>query len=314
MVIDEKMLQDDLYGIMLKQVKNDFSDGLFDDHLLTLWNMSSHLSFLKEKDLINVWVNYRVQQQIQKLYRTQPNLFAGFKRIIGQERIEKTLALGGFFVTFQYGHDRFIPITIANKLKGEKKFLNRIMDSATFHLERKYPKWDDIHQLNLVDELISDRLGSDLKIPQLITKKESLFFYLDGRVGYDDAFKPVHVEFLSSMTKIPTSIFRLAVKFHKPICLVLATTNDKGEAQLIAHDLMWMHDNTMEDDAQLLYHQFETLLLEKPEHWKNWDKPNDDEVKSLRKKKMDSQIDVYNRWGTRGFSFQSREMYDIASS
>ncbi|MBU9720094.1 MULTISPECIES: hypothetical protein [Bacillaceae] len=313
MVINEKMLHDDLYEIMLKQVKEDLQEGLFDDHLLTLWNMSSKLRHLNEEQLMDLWVKYRVNYEIQKLYSNQPEMFGGFKKINGEENVDKVLSMGGLFLTFHYGHDRFIPITLADKLNGTDKYLHRILDEDELSNDKKYSKWKGIYHQHNIEDIVVDDISTDSKVNNRISKKDSLIFYLDGKLGFDDPYKSIDVKFLSTSVSIPTSIFRVAVKFHKPVCLLISETDANGDAILTAYEPLWIHDDNIEENAKIIYQLFENKFLQRPESWRKWDQLTS-EIKCQQLKKIDRKPDVVNRWGTRGFNFRSGKIYEIAHS
>ena len=317
MVIDEKELIEDLYPIMMEQVKKDFNDGLFDDHLLTLSNMSSGLSeknVLSETKLLEIWVNYRINYQIQKFYAKQPEMFGGFKRINGEEHIRKVLELGGVFVSFQYGNHRFNPLALGKKISSSEQYLNRIVDTDSYKIEKQDMEWSRLYQECKVDEIISNHLNNDPKLSQIMSKRESLYFYLDGEAGFDEDDAPVNVNFLGGKIKAPSSIFRLAVKFHKPVCFLMAEQDETGQPVLTAYEPVWLHDKNVENTVQVFYSIFEDILLKQPELWKKWDQPR----KSLPKVKTKDtssghKVDVLNRFGTHGLNIQSGEIYQIVN-
>jgi lauroyl/myristoyl acyltransferase len=318
MVIDEKELIQDLYPIMTEQVKKDFCDGLFDDHLLTLSNMSSGLArktSLTESELLEVWVKYRIYRQVQKFYAKQPEMFSGFRKVNGKENIKKVLDLGGLFVSFQYGSHRFIPLEIrANAEEGDQS-LYRVIDRATHNEERQDKDWNEIYMDNNVDECIPSTISTDKRLSSLMAGNDSLYFYLDGDAGYEEGSDPVLVNFLGNRIKTPGSILRLAVKLHKPVCFLLAEQDEQGRAVLTAYEPLWLHDKNLEDTMQMFYTIFEEELMNQPELWKKWDQPRKNWAKIKHKqKKSDPEIDVLNRWGTYGLNIQSGEIYQIASS
>ncbi|UCZ53979.1 hypothetical protein LGQ02_04125 [Bacillus shivajii] len=314
MVIDEKILHDDLYEIMKSQVQQDFHHGLFDDHLLTLSYMSTTLSQRQKLDyetLVDIWIRYRIHNQIQKVYMKDPEVFEGFKEVKDSANLNQLLDLGAIFVSFHYGHDRYAPLEVGKKLREKDRYLYLITDPE----ETVEEQWVTYQQKFHVDDLASDGVFHDPKVESLISKNENVFFYLDDKVGFDEEVSPFKVKFMSKSQKAPSSIFRLAVKFQKPICFIHSTLNEAGEPILHIYGPLWVQDNEIKGSVQFIYELFEEELWEKPYLWKKWHryKPLEEYADEMINR-ADPNIDVLNRWGTHGLNIQSGLIYQIASS
>ncbi|WP_096187787.1 lysophospholipid acyltransferase family protein [Evansella halocellulosilytica] len=314
MVIDERKLHDDLYGIMQNQVQQDFHHGLFDDHLLTLSHMSTTLAQrqkLDESSLIDIWIRYRIHHQIQKVYMKQPAVFEGYKKISGSETIDELSEIGAIFVSFHFGHDHYAPLEIGKKLRESGKYLYIVTDPE----EQKPEQWVQYQQYEHVDDVVSDGVYHDPKVETLLSENENLFFYLDDHVGFDEKVSPFKVNFMKKRQKAPSSIFRLAVKFQKAVCFVHSTKNENDEPVLHIYGPLWVQDDQIQSTSQIIYDLFEEELLKKPYLWKKWHRHKTlDEYTDQMITRADPSIDVLNRWGTHGLNIQSGLIYQIASS
>ncbi|SDY05539.1 hypothetical protein SAMN05421736_101250 [Evansella caseinilytica] len=313
MIIDEKLLHDDLYAVILDQVRLDFHHGLFNEQLITLSNLASSLEseHLSEAELLDLWVEYLVYCQIQKLYVKQPELFHGFKQIIGERHIAEIAAEGGIFLSFQYGHFMAVPPALEEILQNTNHLLTQMTaESAILKLKESSSQMGHYHLLEgfgngKVEE------SSSWQSNWSNSNNESFYYFLDESSSLEQS-ADMQVDFFSGKIKAQADIFRLAVNCQKPVSLVLSCIDKAGEPIIRIFEPVHVNAANVEEVAQRIYRLFEEEVIRKPQYWKNWSQHSQlFKVKSNKIANPVPSIDILNRWGTYGLNIQSGEIYQI---
>lgn len=260
-----------LRDIELEKIEKEKIEGVPYTEFLALMNISYEFhEKWKEDEIINAWIDYRVNLQLGNIYHENPYAFSGWDKIIGIEHMEEILQNGGAFLTWHYGDYRHIFVPIKNQLKLLNKKMYLIVDEESYIHNKKLKKWEFLREESNVYMLNSQDVSSGLYLYKELCRGNCFNLFLDGQTGYGKDNYYLTTKLLRSTVQVRSGVFRIMALANKPISLVIATRDSSENNILIFHKPIYIKREDIDSINQQFHNIFEQYLIKRAGLWRLW--------------------------------------------